>query len=204
MIGIVDTQRSNLGAVASALKRLDISYTVLENSESEHMGNFTHYLIPGVSSFDACVTALKERGFYDYFKNPGNLQGKKLMGICAGAQILFESSEEGTEKGLGLLPGRVLRLQETDGIQVPHLGWNNIIAHNGQSDIPVTNNTDYGKKFYFSHSYHFPANDFSAADCKYGKIFPVIVSNGIITAVQFHPEKSYHQGLQILRNFYSL
>src|SRR3990167_4136485 len=95
---IIDYHCCNIGSVVSALKRLEISFEIAYRPE-EINTKLSKIILPGVSSFDACVHALKNKGFYDYFKDQENLRGKKILGICAGAQILFEGSEEGKEQG---------------------------------------------------------------------------------------------------------
>jgi glutamine amidotransferase len=158
-------------------------------------------ILPGVSSFDSCIHALKKNGFYDYLKNAENLKNKKILGICAGAQVLFEGSEEGNEEGLGLLKGVIKKIKAEGDIRIPHLGWNYLQVHPSYLKHRLWDQVNLGKRFYFSHSYHFPNSDSAIAFVDYGYQFPVLISNGSVTAVQFHPEKSYHQGLQLLNNF---
>ncbi|MBX9805946.1 MAG: imidazole glycerol phosphate synthase subunit HisH [Alphaproteobacteria bacterium] len=203
LLQIVDYDRCNIGSVVSALKRLEIPFTIARNPD-EINPDVRKIILPGVSSFDSCVHALKASGFYDYFKGAENRQGKKILGICAGAQILFEGSEEGVEEGLGIFKGIVQKIKSDGTLRIPHLGWNYIKATASHPQMSLLDHINLEKRFYFSHSFHFPQSDHSVAFVDYGYKFPILVSNGMTTAVQFHPEKSYNQGMQLLKNFLSL
>ncbi len=199
-IQIIDYGQCNKGSVISAFKRLGTLFEVSHHPK-EINEQIDKIILPGVSSFDTCVHALKKTGFWDYLKNPEKLENKKILGICAGAQILFEGSEEGNEEGLGLLEGLVKKIKPGGNIKIPHLGWNRMEANPSHPKPNLLTHVNLEKRFYFSHSYHFPKSDHSLAFVDYGCQFPVIISNESVTAIQFHPEKSYSQGLQLLKNF---
>ncbi len=195
---------SNVGALASCFLRAKLSCTIIKNSKSIQ-NNHQKIILPGVSSFDSCIDYLQKSYFYNYLKDHNNLTDKKLLGICAGAQILFESSEEGHGTGLGLLKGKVTKIKATGNLKVPHLGWNNLILNKNHPMAYLFDGINLeNKKFYFSHSYRFPDSEDTLAYVNYGEKFPVIVAKDNIIAIQFHPEKSYNQGLQLLKNICKL
>ena len=124
-----------------------------------------------------------------------------LLGICVGMQLLFESSEEGDVSCLGLLPGRVRRLPDREGLPVPHMGWNQL-EFDGSS--PLLNDIVPGDYVYFVHSYAVPVNDHTLARTTYGSPFTAAVQLGNVYGAQFHPERSARVGAQLLRNFLRL
>ena len=125
-------------------------------------------ILPGQGAFDGCARALPRDALNDFIKT-----GNPLLGICVGMQLLGDESDEGAEKGLGWIPGRVERLNAPI---LPHIGWNEVIGM-GHA--------------YFSHSYVLRCDPkYVVAECDYGGLFPAIVKKDNITGVQFHPEKS--------------
>ncbi len=202
-IQIIDYDQCNIGSVISAFKRLGTPFEIAHRPE-EINKQIHKIILPGVSSFDTCVHALRNAGFWDCFKNPDTIKNKKILGICAGAQVLFEGSEEGEEEGLGIFKGFVKKLKPEGHVKIPHLGWNYIKANQSGPKSKLLAHVNLEKRFYFSHSYHFPKSDHTLAFVDYGYQFPVLISSEAVTAIQFHPEKSYNQGLQLLKNFCTL
>ncbi|USO01283.1 MAG: imidazole glycerol phosphate synthase subunit HisH [Alphaproteobacteria bacterium] len=200
-IGIVSSKSSNIGSLLKILKRMPLSnIDVLEHPDASILETTDYIILPGVSSFDASVRSLRDNGFYEYIKSFKKNSGKGVVGICAGAQVLFESSEEGSQEGIGLLPGRVRKISPKNNILLPHIGWNHIRpSKKRESSIYI----DQEKPFYFCHSYRFPDSKNTVAYTDYGETFPSIVSDGQVTAIQFHPEKSYSQGLELLKSIIS-
>lgn len=195
---------SNINAVSAALQRCSVTFQLLNVKYQEDLV-FKNILLPGVSSFDSSIERLNFGGLSNKIKQNAIEKRSNIIGICAGAQILFDSSEEGDEKGLGLLQGRVKRININSGIKVPHLGWNNIILNKGHPMAYLFDGIDIeNKKFYFSHSYCFPDSGDALAYVDYGERFPVVVAKNNIIAIQFHPEKSYNQGLKLLSNICKL
>jgi glutamine amidotransferase len=126
--------------------------------------------------------------------------GKPFLGICLGLQLLFTESEEfGLHKGLGWIPGRVVRFK-SDGLKVPHMGWNNLAI---QKQTPMLEGLPAEAMMYFVHSYYVVPNkpDLIATTTDYGVTFASSISTGNVFACQFHPEKSQAVGLMLLRNF---
>ncbi len=188
-----------MGSIHEALTKSGIEF-VLSNDIGLVTDKTSFILLPGVSSFDIYINSLKKHEFFYKLKNLTLSKRIKLIGICSGAQVLFEYSEEGSQEGLGLLPGNVQRLASLEKSPVPHIGWNNIKpSKKRKSSLYI----EQDQPFYFCHSYRFPKSENTIAYTDYGERFPAIVSNGQVTAIQFHPEKSYSQGLELLRNIIS-
>ncbi|MFM8454722.1 MAG: imidazole glycerol phosphate synthase subunit HisH [Gammaproteobacteria bacterium] len=197
MINIFKCNASNIASVQSSLKRLGLSEKDLDRTNRR-----SKFFLPGVSSFDSYVLSLNENNVRPTLINNKNID---IIGICAGAQILFESSQEGNERGLGLFPGRVKKIATSSNIKVPHLGWNTIVLNENHPMVHLFDGIDLAnKKFYFSHSYRFPDSEHALAYVDYGERFPVVVAKDNLIAIQFHPEKSYGQGLQLLKNICEL
>ncbi|HKL85470.1 MAG TPA: imidazole glycerol phosphate synthase subunit HisH [Treponemataceae bacterium] len=203
MTGIVDYNAGNIRSVELALISLQAEYRISKNPLD--LKDVERLIFPGVGEAKFAMTELKKTGF-DSFLKDWAASGKQLLGICLGSQILFDYSEEGETKCLGLIPGCVRHFPlsfKDRRIKVPHMGWNDITYHNGGS--PLFNGIKEGTNFYFVHSYYIEPRDFSVitATTDYGMPVPCAIKKGSIEAVQFHPEKSAGPGLQILDNFCS-
>lgn len=204
MIGIVDYNAGNITSVERALKSLGIDYIL--SKKPEDLVNCEKLIFPGVGDAAYAMKQLQETGF-DIFLKKWALDGKPLLGICLGSQIIFDFSEEGDTACLGLIKGRIRHfdnlLSESDKktYKIPHMGWNNITSKNGGSDILKDVPTD--SDFYFVHSYVIcPEEDtVIKAYADYGVQVPAVVQSGNVVACQFHPEKSGVPGLKILENF---
>ncbi|MEX0705206.1 MAG: imidazole glycerol phosphate synthase subunit HisH [Nitriliruptoraceae bacterium] len=154
-------------------------------------------VIPGVGHFASCVANLRDAGLHRVLET-WIADDRPLFGICVGMQLLYATSEEGDEPGLGLLPGRVVRLPA--GTQVPHLGWNVV---EDTRDDPLFAGIDR-ERFYFTHSYYAVPDDQDhvVARCTHGSVdFPCVVREGNVVGTQFHPEKSGAIGIQLLANW---
>jgi len=121
-----------------------------------------------------------------------------LLGVCLGMQLLFESSEEGDVECLGLIPGRIFKLQESPGVRVPHMGWNTFELVQGG---PLVAGIDGSSTAYFVHSYAAPVAAECVAGCDHGQLFAAIVQRGNVCGAQFHPERSGVTGARLLSNF---
>ncbi|MGG4491549.1 imidazole glycerol phosphate synthase subunit HisH [Metabacillus idriensis] len=201
MIGIIDYGMGNLYSVSKALERLNIGYFISENPEELEKAD--GYILPGVGSFKDAMAILNETKLTDYIQKIAS-EGKPLLGICLGMQLLFESSEEnGVTEGLSLLKGNVVHfpedLMKKEQLKVPHMGWNRLLMHQ-QSDLLEGLEEGYS---YFVHSYYVKAEKSSTviASADYGVDVPAVVGEKHIFGTQFHPEKSSHLGIGILRNF---
>ncbi len=154
-------------------------------------------VVPGVGHFASCVANLRAAGLQDLLER-WIADDRPLFGICVGMQLLYATSEEGDEPGLGLLPGRVVRLPAQ--AQVPHLGWNVVVP---TRDDPLFAGIEH-ERFYFTHSYYAVPDDEDhvLARCSHGGVdFPCVVREGNVVGTQFHPEKSGAVGNVLLRNW---
>lgn len=157
-------------------------------------------VIPGVGNFDSCITELRRSGLEDVIRAAIAAQ-RPIFGICIGMQLLYASSSEGSEPGLGLLPGSVERFPDT--AVVPHIGWDVVRAAAGSENDPLLDGVA-GERLYFVHSYYAVPTERShvVARTSYGGVaFPCIVREGSVVGTQFHPEKSGPVGARLLRNW---
>lgn len=196
-IGIIDIGIGNTRSISNVLNREGISNEIIY--KPEQLSEIDRMVLPGVGSFDPAVVGLNRSGFREKILEKVS-QGAHLLGICIGAQLLFQNSEEGDLDGLGLIAGAVLKFQGSDVYKVPHMGWNTISI---ERKIPLLQNLKSGDRFYFAHSYYIQSenNENSAAKSKYDVNFDTVVVKNNICGVQFHPEKSHSQGAKILLNF---
>jgi len=196
LITIVDYGRGNLRSVEKAFEYL--GHQVKVSSDPGAVAEADALVLPGVGAFDDAIISLKEKGLDEAIRDFIR-QDRPYLGICLGYQLLFESSEEGKERGLDILPGRVRRLPGK-GLKVPHMGWNSIeIA----AESPLLQGIRNGSYCYFVHSYFVEPEDDSLVLTwtEYGVRFASGVHRGKLAAFQFHPEKSSRTGLAILANF---
>lgn len=203
MIAIINYGCGNIRAFLNAFTRLNIAISVA--TRPEDLKNATHLILPGVGAFDYVIRYFNQSGLREEVEKKVLEDKVPVLGICAGMQILANSSEEGIEKGLSWIPGKVRRFdisQIPDKTKVPHMGWNEII-HN---DSNLFKNVEPGSRYYFVHSYYFePTNESdSIATSNYGFEFSAAVANQNIYGVQFHPEKSHLNGMKLLKNFAEL
>jgi len=195
-LAIIDYGVGNLRSVEKAFTATGCEAVV--SSDERVLRSAERLVLPGVGAFGSCMKALRQRGFDSLVKERA-AAGTPLLGICVGMQMLFELSEEfGTTEGLGLLPGRVRRF-ETD-LVVPQVGWNRIRQKQKHG---LFEGVADGSFCYFVHSFHCePRNaDSIVGETEYGVKYAPVVARNNICGVQFHPEKSQHVGLQMLRNF---
>ena len=203
-IVIIDYEMGNLRSVAKAFESLGFAARV--SADPSDLETADKIVLPGVGAFRDCIHNLRQGSFVDPLLAHVE-QGKPLLGICVGMQMLFDESEEfGHHQGLGLLSGKVLRFpagmtEQGETLKVPHMGWNAISFEPGN---PLFQGVESGSFVYFVHSYYCAAEnpEHVAATCRYGEItFCAAARKGNIMATQFHPEKSQKIGLQIFKNF---
>ncbi len=204
MIAIIDYGLGNIRAFANVFKRLNMPCRIA--SRRDELADAARLILPGVGSFDEAMRLLEASGMRAVLDELVLERKIPILGICVGMQMLADSSEEGKSKGLGWIPGEVRKF-DGSGLKhktrLPHMGWNTVEPlrrDNLFRDVPD------GGRFYFLHSYYFQCQnpDDALAQTEYGDRFPAAVSKGNVFGVQFHPEKSHHDGVQLLKNFGSL
>lgn len=208
MIALVDYGISNLRSVQKAFEHLGTQVTLVD--APDRLAQADRLILPGVGAFPAGMKGLQERGLSEPIKQAVR-DGKPLIGICLGMQLLFESSDEmGETAGLGLLPGVVMKIKMQDAgghphpaLKIPHMGWNQLDV---VRDHPLVRDLASGSYAYFVHSYAIYPEDQSIvlATTDYGGPFASIVGRGKVCGLQFHPEKSQVVGLKLLSNFLGL
>ncbi len=196
MIAIIDYGAGNLQSVEKALRHIGCACQVA--STPAQLASCEAAVLPGVGAFGEAMAGLSSR-MLDTAVREFIGQGRPLLGICLGLQVLFESSEESPGvKGLSVLPGKVLRLP-AEGQKVPHIGWNSLALERPGWLLQGLEAEPY---VYFVHSYYLQAQgDVVTASASYGAHIHAAVERGNLAACQFHPEKSGRTGLRILKNF---
>lgn len=204
MITILDYGSGNINAIKNIYERLNISFELANTKEQILKAD--HIILPGVGAFDETISKLHENGFIDVLNKKVLDEKVPILGICVGMQLLADSSEEGLLKGLCWIPGKVKKFDKNQipgKPKIPHLGWNSIMIIR---ECQLFKNIDPEIGFYFVHSYYYECADEANAICKteYGKVFHSAVNHENVYGVQFHPEKSHDNGIQLLRNFSNL
>ena len=201
MIAIIDYDAGNLKSVEKALKSL--GQETIVSRDSSVIKAADKVILPGVGSIGDAMNNLDHFNLVDTIKDIAE-GGKPFLGICLGLQLLFERSDEtpGAE-GLSILPGEILRIPPSDGLKIPHMGWNSI---NIKDNARLFNGVPDNSYVYFVHSYYLKASDedIVAATTEYSTHIHASVEKNNIFACQFHPEKSSDIGLRILNNFANL
>ena len=200
MIAIVDYGIGNLRSVEKALQRVGAEAGV--TADPGVLDAAHGIVLPGVGAFGDGMAHLRARRLVDPVLRQVE-RGKPLLGICLGMQLLFEESDEmGLHRGLGLLPGRVVRFPEGE-LKVPHIGWNQLWRAKPGPEMALLEDIPHGAHAYFVHSYYAapeePGDVLARTD--YGIEFAAVVGRGRIFGAQFHPEKSQDVGLRLLKNF---
>lgn len=199
MITVIDYKMGNLHSVMNALTHLGIDARV--SSEIYELRSADKLILPGVGAFPDAMKALEASGLKDEIIAECR-DGKPLLGICLGMQLLFdESLEFGITKGLGLIPGRVIPITAPE-LKIPHMGWNSLTCH--MQDELISGVSD-GDHVYFVHSFRADTDaENIIASTTYGESIPALVRSSSmphIKGAQFHPEKSHDIGLLMFKNF---
>ncbi|PTR14846.1 imidazole glycerol phosphate synthase subunit HisH [Nitrosospira sp. Nsp2] len=203
-IAIVDYGMGNLRSVSKALEHVAQGASISVTSDPDVVRRASRVVVPGQGAMPDCMRELDRLGLTDAVVDAA--MRKPFLGICLGLQMLFDSSEEGNVKGLGIVTGKVRRFAATAAadaeqrFKVPHMGWNQVhqaVEHPMWKDIPQD------ARFYFVHSYYVETThpEPLAAYTRYPFPFTCAVAKDNIFAVQFHPEKSQEAGLALLSNF---
>ena len=196
MIAVVNTGGANLRSVTNAFSRLGAD--CLLTDDPKLISTAERVVLPGVGAALDSMQRLNNAGLVPVLKG----LKQPILGICLGMQLLFESSAEGDVECLGLIPGRVVRLRESPGIRVPHMGWNHLAKRDPAE--PLLADIGEADCFYFVHSYQAPEGPHVKGWCDHGGLVPAVVAKGHVWGVQFHPEKSQEAGAKLLRSFLNL
>jgi len=204
MIGIVDYGMGNIKAFSNIYKQLNIPHKIIKSRE--HFKDVEKIILPGVGAFDHAMMCLEKSGLLETLNDLVLNKKKPILGVCVGMQMMAKSSEEGTLSGLGWIEATVNKFKKEElggGNPLPHMGWNSI-EH--MSESLLFKDIDVSSRFYFLHSYYFNSinEGDSIASSMYGNRFTCATNRDNIFGVQFHPEKSHHNGVQLLINFSNL
>ncbi|MEL7356373.1 MAG: imidazole glycerol phosphate synthase subunit HisH [Cyanobacteria bacterium J06634_6] len=200
-IAVIDYDMGNLHSACKGLQAAGA--TTLVTDSVADIEKADGVLLPGVGAFDPAMQHLRSRNLIEPIRRIA-LSGKPFLGICVGLQVLFEGSEEGSEAGLGILPGMIRRFKNEPGITIPHMGWNQLSLT--QPDCPLWKGISPDAWVYFVHSFYAAPTDpgINVATITHGsQTVTAAVAKGNLMAMQFHPEKSSTAGLNILGNFVS-
>ena len=204
MIGIIAYGSGNVKAIANIYKRLNLDYFI--TSDPRKLKEATRLILPGVGAFDQTMNLLNESGLRSVLDTLVLNDKIPVLGICVGMQIMAESSEEGAEKGLGWISGRVKKIDQNElhnKPKLPHMGWNSVILAKPNQ---IVEDVNFNKGFYFLHSYFMsPSNEEDVlVKADYGQEFACVVKKENVVGIQFHPEKSHNNGIQVFKNFANL
>ncbi|HQR23894.1 MAG TPA: imidazole glycerol phosphate synthase subunit HisH [Steroidobacteraceae bacterium] len=194
-VAIIDNGGANIASLRYALDRLGADSHL--TADPEVLSAAPRVILPGVGAAADAMQRLETSGLV------ATIRGLRqpVLGICLGMQLLFESSEEGDTRCLGLISGRVQRFPQRDGYPVPHMGWNQVEFAAAE---PLLRGIDTGDYVYFVHGYAAPVGPWTVATTDYGGPFSAVVRQGNFAGTQFHPERSGTTGSRLLANFLEL
>lgn len=202
---VIDYGMGNLHSAHGALQKVAPDTNILVTSDPEQILAADHVVLPGVGAIRDCIGEIKKQGIDQVVAEAA--KSKPLLGICVGLQALMSHSEEnGGVDCLNMFEGEVKYfgddlVESGERLKVPHMGWNQV----EQIDHPLWKDITGNSRFYFVHSYYVDAKNKAQVKGKgfYGKPFDAAIGQDNVFAVQFHPEKSHKNGLQLLQNFLS-
>lgn len=189
---IIDSGGANIASLRFALERLSVRSTVTRDPATLRAAS--HVILPGVGAAADAMARLGESELIDLVRG----LEQPVLGICLGLQLLTEHSEEDDATCLGVLPGRVRKLDFAPGHPVPNMGW---CALEATKEHPLLHGIGEGDWFYFVHSYALPPGDCSVALARHDKPFTAVAAHKNFMATQFHPERSSRAGARLLENF---
>lgn len=204
MVGVIDYDAGNVKSVMKAVEKLGTRPVLTSNPVV--LDECSSLILPGVGSFGKAIENLRKSGLDEYIKG-AVLEGRLLLGICLGMQMLFDKSfEDGEWDGLGLIGGEVVRFgRENDEAweesnKIPHMGWNRLIENR---EDRIGDGIGKGEYAYFVHSYYAVPSDWKDVVyyADYSVKVPGVVRKGNVIGMQFHPEKSSDTGMRLLTNF---
>ncbi len=202
-VGIIDYGAGNLHSVRNAFIEIGADADLI--TTPAELDGITHLVLPGQGEFGDCSAKLQSAGMFESIRE-WIVADKPFFGICVGYQLLFDGSDESpAAHGLGIFKGQVVKFQKEENLKIPHMGWNTVTP--ADQTHPMWNELEGSPYFYYVHSYYPVLANAEEGGCSttYGShVFHGAVTRGNLIATQFHPEKSQHVGLQLLRNFVAL
>jgi len=198
---VVDLGVGNIHSLSSALGFLNAEHVV--TADPAVIPTATHVILPGVGAYDAAMTEMETSGLAAPIMRHACEHKKPVLGVCLGMQLLFQGSEEGKLRGLGILSGAFVKLTSEGQLKVPHVGFASVY---GYRDLSLFQGFGASSAFYFTHSYALMTDPLGAnvAYCDHHRTFVAAFQKGNICGAQFHPEKSQSNGLRLLANFLEL
>ena len=202
---IINYGIGNLTSVQNMLKKSGATNVLISNREDDII-HADKLILPGVGHFDYGMNQLKESGLVPILEKKVHQQKTPILGICLGAQLMTNSSDEGSVPGLGWVEGKTVSFDQSlleKGYKIPHMGWNTVKVIN---ENPLSHGMTLDSRFYFVHSYHMTMNQREDVwlTSHYGYDFCAGFHRDNIYACQFHPEKSHRFGMNLMRNFVNL
>lgn len=199
-IAIIKSGGANFASIAQSLRRC--GHEPLLTANADEIVNASHIIFPGVGAAGHAMNALRALGLDDLIRD----LKQPVLGICLGMQLFYEHTEEDDIEGLAIIPGKVKKIPLASGLQVPHMGWNNLkIVTNANIDgsrpAALIHGLCVSDDVFFVHSYAADVNEYTTATCTYGREFSAMVCRDNFHGTQFHPEKSGAIGEKVLRNF---
>ena len=200
MIVILDYDMGNVGSIKNILHKIGEKEVMISRNAND-IEKADKIILPGVGAFDSGMNNLKKFGLIEIIQNFALVDKKPILGICLGMQLLGKSSEEGQQKGLGLIPFVNYKFCLSPQYKIPHMGWDYVKIIDKK--CPLVKNLEDEQRYYFVHSYFAKCEDEKniLMTCDYGHEFVAAVAKDNIVGVQFHPEKSHQFGMKLLRNF---
>lgn len=197
MMIVIDYDAGNTANVLRALAHVGVEARL--SADPQEILDADGLILPGVGAFPTAMQELEKRGLVSVIQE-AVADGKPLLGICLGMQLLLEYGlENGQSSGLGLIPGVCRRIPDQAGLPVPHMGWNDLQIR--QSSV-LTDGLEGGQSVYFVHSYYTDVPDeYLDVTADYGRPIPAMIHQGSVFGCQFHPEKSGAVGLGILEKY---
>lgn len=199
MIGIINYGLGNLRSVAGAVERLGHEAKIANSTDE--LSRAKKLILPGVGAFGDGMKNLRQLGLVDLLNRLVLEEGKPVLGICLGFQLMArQSSEFGRHEGLGWIDSSVVKIDTKGNLRLPHVGWNDLFQ---RKQSVLFDGVPDDALFYYVHSFHVKCKDkdIIIGECEYGICFTAAVEQGNIFATQFHPEKSQQWGLRVLQNF---